>query len=307
MKRASHFSPRPRSDLILWDKSVDEPVFLRDLLIGDDVDATIRHRIIDIIHDNWDSFCERRISRPMLDFEFCINTSNSPPFCCRQPVYGFYESKIVTKRIADLETSKLIRDCEDPWGFLLLLAAKPHQESCTDIQAFIWRFCVSYRPLNSITLGFEFPIPRCADSTEDLGDSCGPIFIISLDTRSGYHQIRVRKCDQEKLAFFTPGGEKETYEVLPFGPTNEPSFYTTMMHTLRKEWLLLYADTKHIIHLNSSAVSIICNYTIIIDDILLYSNHVNTLLQYFSCVVQAFTKYRLSFKLTKCEFLKPRV
>ena len=79
------------------------------------------------------------------------------------------------------------------------------------------------------------------------------------------------------------------------------------MQTLRKEWLLLYADTKHFIHLNSSAVSIICNYKIIINDILLYSNHVNTLLQYFSCVVQAFTKYRLSFKLTKCEFLKPRV
>ena len=140
MKRASHFSPHPRSGLILWDKSVDEPVFLRDLLIGDDVDATIRHRIIDIIHDNWDSFCERRISRPMLDFEFCINTGNSPPFCCRQPVYGFHESKIVTKLITDLETSKLIRDCEDPWGFLLLLAAKPHQEGCTDIRAFIGGF-----------------------------------------------------------------------------------------------------------------------------------------------------------------------
>ena len=107
----------------------------------------------------------------MLDFEFCIDMGNSPPDCYRQPVYGFHESKIMRKIIADLEANKLIRDCEGPWGSLLLLLAKPHQESCTNILAFIWRLCVSYLPLNNITLGFEFPIPRCADSIEDLGDS----------------------------------------------------------------------------------------------------------------------------------------
>ena len=205
----------------------------------------------------------------------------------------------MTKIIADLETNKLIRDCEGPWGSLLLLVAKPHQESCTNISAFIWRLCVSYRPLKKITLGFEFSTPRCADRIEDLGDSCGPIFIISLDIRSGYHQIGVRKCDQEKLAFFNPSGEMKEYEILPFGPTNALSFYTAMMQSLRKEWLLLYADTKHLIHLDSAPVTFIWNEKIIIDDILFYSNSVNTLIHYFSCVTKAFTKYRLSFKLTK--------
>ena len=52
MKRSSYFIPRPRSDLILWGKSVDEPELLRDLLIGDDADAAIRHKIINIIQDN---------------------------------------------------------------------------------------------------------------------------------------------------------------------------------------------------------------------------------------------------------------
>ena len=161
--------------------------------------------------------------------------------------------------------------------------------------------------MKKITLGFEFSTPRCADRIEDLGDSCGPIFIISLDIRSGYHQIGVRKCDQEKLAFFNPSGEMKEYEILPFGPTNALSFYTAMMQSLRKEWLLLYADTKHLIHLDSSPVTIICNDKIIIDNILLYSNNINTLIHYFSCVDQVCTKYRLSFKLTKCDFVKPRV
>ena len=156
--------------------------------------------------------------------------------------------------------------------------------------------------MNKITLGFEFPIPRCADSIEDLGDSCGPFFTIFLDVRSGYHQTRVRKYDQEKLAFFAPSVEKKTYEVLPFGPTKAPSFYTAMIQSLRKEWLLLYADTKHPIHLDSAPVTIICNEKFIIDDILLYSNNANTLIHYFSCVAQVFIKYRLSFKLTNMIF-----
>ena len=52
MKRSSHFIPRPRSDLILWDKSFDEPELLRDILIRDDVDAAIHHKIINIIQNN---------------------------------------------------------------------------------------------------------------------------------------------------------------------------------------------------------------------------------------------------------------
>ena len=100
----------------------------------------------------------------MLDFDFGIDTGNSPPVCCKQPVYGFHESKIVNKPIDALENSGLIRDCEGAWGSLLLLAAKPHQENCDDIDFFIWRFCVNYRALNSITLPFQLSIPRCTDS-----------------------------------------------------------------------------------------------------------------------------------------------
>ena len=70
MKRSLHYTYRLRSDLILWDKFVDESELLRDLHIGNTVDATTRQNIIDIIHDNRDSFSERGVAQPMLDFEF---------------------------------------------------------------------------------------------------------------------------------------------------------------------------------------------------------------------------------------------
>ena len=114
------------------------------------------------------------------------------------------------------------------------------------------------------------------------------------------------KSDQEKLAFFAPIGSNKTYTVLPFGPTNVPDFYTIMMQASRKEWFLLFVGTKHIIHVTSAPITIICNENIIIDDILPYSNQVLTLIHYF-CVIKMFTKYRLPFKLIKCELFKSRI
>ena len=68
MTRPPYFVPRPCSDLILRDKTIDKHELQRDLHIGKDVDNTIRQLILDIIHDNWDSFYEKGVSQPMLDF-----------------------------------------------------------------------------------------------------------------------------------------------------------------------------------------------------------------------------------------------
>ena len=176
----------------------------------------------------------------------------------------------MSKQISDLEHNNWIRDCTGPWGALLLLAAKPHQESCTNIDEFVWRLCVSYRALNGVTRSFEFPIPRCSDSIEDLGDSYGKLYFISLDARSGYHQIRVRESDQEKLAFFTPDGKKKCFVVMPFGPKNAPAFYTAMMKILHDEWVVLFHSTKECVPSDPSLLKIFCDSKTIIDDTLIF-------------------------------------
>ena len=94
---------------------------------------------------------------------------------------------------------------------------------------------------------------------------------------------------------------------MPFGPKNAPAFYTAMMQSLHKEWLLLFADKKKFISYDNDPNTLTCNAKTIIDDVLLYSNHVPSFLRCFSCIAQVFTKYCLSFKLTKCDFFKPRV
>ena len=73
----------------------------------------------------------------MLDFGLYLDTGNSPCVICRQLVYSFHESKIMTKKIADFEISGIAINFEGAWWSLLLFAAKPHQENCVDINAFI--------------------------------------------------------------------------------------------------------------------------------------------------------------------------
>ena len=127
-----------------------------------------------------------------------------------------------------------------PLGFLLLLAVKPHQKGCKDIKEFIWHLCVSYRPLHSVTRSFEFPIPRCTDSIEEFGNSNSHIYFISLDARSRYHHLRVRKRDQENWLSLHHPVKKKTFKVMPFGSKNTPTFYSAMVQFLRDDCILLF-------------------------------------------------------------------
>ena len=103
--------------------------------------------------------------------------------------------------------------------------------------------CVSYRKLNDITKPFQFPIPRCDAAIVNLGCRANEIWIIILDTRQGYHHVSVRKIDRQKLAFFAPDKRKYCFNVIHFGPTNTPAFYTAMMKDFKDEWDTLFILT----------------------------------------------------------------
>ena len=146
------------------------------------------------------------------------------------------------------------------------------------------------------------------------------IYFISLDARQGYYQVAVRVSDQEKLAFFTPDELKYCFTVIPFGPTNNPGFYTAMMKDFKTEW-----DTLFIIRITAlksyegqtitvtanqdiliTAVKLVWGSKTTIDDILLWCDKTKLILISFQCVCEFFKKFRVSFRMDKCEFLKKR-
>ena len=52
---------------------------MKYLRIDSTIDPNLHYSILNIIQDNWDSFCEQEDSHPILDFEFCIDIGKSKP------------------------------------------------------------------------------------------------------------------------------------------------------------------------------------------------------------------------------------
>ena len=315
------WSEGTRTDIIAFDPTEHSKELKTHLKVGSKIDTAITARVIDIIKRYWDSFCTEGAKRPILGFEFAIDTGNAKPVSCGKKQYGPYESDIIMKQVQALLDNEWIYECEGPWSSMIVLAPKPHQEHVVDIKEFIWRMCVSYRKLNSITKPFEYPIPRCDDAISVLMIGGDEIWIITVDARQGYHQVAVRKVDQEKLAFFAPNHKKYTWNVMPFGPTNAPAYYTAMMNVFQTEWNILFLETvRRMDAIDGRPVTVTedgsvfiskkrisTGSKVIIDDILAWSNDLGVILIYLECICRVFQKYRVSFRLDKCEFLKDRV
>ena len=188
---------------------------------------------------------------------------------------------------------------------MIVMAVKPHQESINYIGTFVWCMCVSYCGLNKITKLYECPIPRCnmAITIIELGST--GIYFIKVDAKQGYHQVAVRACDVEKLAFFGPDNKTYGFTVMPFGLVNAPPIYIFMMGVFKMEWDSLFIEvmTRY-----ATSNTFLCGKKVIvtevmlsldgakntsgsksiIDNILIWSNNKEAVLFYFDCVCRVF-------------------
>ena len=118
----------------------------------------------------------------------------------------------------------LIHPSVSPWGAPVIFVRKKDGS---------WRLCIDYRQLNKATIKNQYPLPRI----DDLLDQMKGVTVFSkIDLRSGYHQLWINEDDIPKTPFKTRFGHYE-FTVLPFGLTNAPEVFMSLMNGVFREYM----------------------------------------------------------------------
>ena len=97
----------------------------------------------------------------------------------------------------------------------------------------LWRLCIDYRQLNKATIKNQYPLPIIDDLFDQMK---GAMVFSKINLRSWYHQLRIKEDDVPKTAFKTRFGHYE-FTVLPFGLTNAPGVFMSLMNGVFREYL----------------------------------------------------------------------
>ena len=208
------------------------------------------------------------------DHRIELEPGGPPP---SRPTYHLSHKELeeLDTQLKEYLTNGWIRPSQSPYGAPILFVRKKDGTM---------RMCTDYRGLNKITKKNRYPLPRIEELMDRLQ---GAKFFTKIDLRQGYHHIRIAEPDVEKTAFRTRYGHYE-YTVLPFGLTNAPATFMTLMHDVLRDQL----DHSVVVYL---------------DDILIYSRTWEQHVKDVATVLQKLREHKLYAKLSKCEFGKKRV
>jgi hypothetical protein len=213
---------------------------------------------------------------PERELEFTIDLKPGTEPIARTPYRmstpELQELKMKLKELLDLG---LIHPSVSPWGAPIIFIRKKDGS---------WRLCIDYRQLNKATIKNQYPLPRIDDLFDQMK---GAMVFSKINLRSGYHQLRIKEDDISKTAFKTRFGHYE-FIVLPFGLTNAPGVFMSLMNGVFREYLDKFVQ-------------------VFIDDILIYSRTTEEHDKHLRLVRQCLREHKLYGKLSKFSFYQSRI
>jgi hypothetical protein len=156
-------SPVPQLDVVDLDFHYDFDEMLHGAQLDKDLDVSHLEpshakQLIAFIKQYWTIFNEHGTFTPMRSYQCLIDTGNAKPIAVKKIIHGPKEMVIMRKSIAALTKVGHIHQIHDiQCLFKALLAAKPNQEHISNIEDFVWRFCVKYITLKQVTHQIAYP------------------------------------------------------------------------------------------------------------------------------------------------------
>ena len=209
-----------------------------------------------------------------VDHKIELEPGHSPP---SRPTYRLSPKEMdeLNRQIQHLVEMGFIQPSKSPYGAPVLFVRKKDGTL---------RMCIDYRALNNYTVKNRYPLPRIDELLDRLH---GATVFSKLALQSGYHQIRVAPEDVPKTAFRTRYGSFE-FLVLPFGLTNAPATFQTLMHKVFGPYL----DSFVLVYL---------------DDVLIFSRNAEEHAAHLATVLRLLREHRLYAKLSKCAFFQREI
>ena len=193
-----------------------------------------------------------------------------PPFQrCRRLTGPKLDS--ARKEVESLVESGILVRSESSYATPIHMVPKPNGS---------FRMTGDYRALNAVTRPDRYPIPHLQSFNQHVA---GATIFSKVDLKRAYHQLPVRKEDQEKTAITTPFGLFH-YTTMPFGLRNAPATFQRFIDAA-----LAGCESFAFWYL---------------DDILIFSSNQQQHEEHLRRIFSRLQQHQLRLSLEKCEFYR---
>ena len=199
--------------------TVSPKAYVAEVGVSHNADASLSNikTLDELLEKNKDLFAESDLDLGRTHLgEMTINTGDHPPIALKAYRAPLSKRRFIVDKIEEMLQAGVIVQSRSPWTAPVVLVSKKDGST---------RFCIDYRRLNSCTAQYNYPIPHIDDIFAQLAGSC---CFSTMDLKSGYHQIPMRKKDCEKTAFVTHVGVYK-WVVMPFGLNSAPAVFSEVM------------------------------------------------------------------------------